>query len=176
MPSRRTTASTREFRCAEPGCVNYIRSRRIKFTTVRDYGTGQTTSSLDFSKLACDNCSGPMRIYNPRGASVSESQRTVAWISPDGLQAANLDEPHGIGPQGRMYAAAGWNRVECDTLQKLDRINAISTAQKSAEAGHEVISRYEIADYDESTIKAAEGAESFTYTAPGVPDIIPTSE
>lgn len=189
----RTTIGFREFRCCAAHCRGHMRSMRLRVTTVNDLSTGEVRSTYEYQGgtcalylLRCGFCSGPMRNYNPRGAYVSASQRTVAWVSPDGLQVANLDEPGGrIGPQGQLYASAGWDRVECDSLQKLDRINDIRTQQKTIEAGHEVISRFDVADYDSATLRAdttqlaaiEAGVTEGDFIAPtaGVPDIIPTA-
>jgi hypothetical protein len=87
----------------------------------------------------CPSCSSLAEedsTYDPLSASVPESERFLAWLSPDGQRVAVPGKRGAMMPE--RYRASGYRAIEASSIRDFDRIERIREAQTGNETSSEM--------------------------------------
>lgn len=84
----------------------------------------------------CGHSADRLEFYDPQLAAVPESDRFVAWLSPDGKQLSVPGNNSAAMPE--RYKLAGYIRVEAHSIRDIDRLDSIRARQTGNTVANEI--------------------------------------
>lgn len=86
--------------------------------------------------LECGELAEESSTYDPRAASIPESERMEVWLSPDGQRVAVPGKRDAQMPD--RYAVSGYRRIDAHSIRDIDRIESIRARQTGNEITSEM--------------------------------------
>lgn len=135
---RRSRIVVRELLCSSASHHKF----RASVRSSREIGASEDSSRVigaEFQPLGqaqwsatalCPECSAlayELRFYDPSLATIPENERAAFWLSPDGQRLAVPGRSD--APMPERYVAAGYVRVEAQSMRDLEKFGEIRAAQ-----------------------------------------------